>query len=296
MPQDPQHSTRDSVRSLIPSRPHDGHKGTFGHVFIVGGSRGYSGAPVLAGMGAVRSGAGLVTVGQPESLGELSMKGLPEAMTFPLPETPQGTISMAAMEEIYEFTSDKDAVVIGPGLSQHAKTGECVREVIKESSHPLLIDADGLNALQGHTDIIRKRQHPTVLTPHPGEMARLLNTTTSEIQKARSEIAIQASEDWQCTVVLKGKDTVIATPGNETILNPTGNAGMATGGSGDVLSGLLGGLLAQKMPPHDAAVLGVFLHGLAGDLAAHHLSQFGMTATDIARHISYAWLELEHHE
>jgi NAD(P)H-hydrate epimerase len=296
MAQTPEHTTPKLAYDLFPKRPDDGHKGTFGHVFIIGGSRGYSGAPVLAGMGAIRSGAGLVTVGLPESLGEMSDKGLAEAMTFPLAETAQGTVSMAALEEIYGFTSDKDAVVIGPGLSQHAKTGECVREVIQECSHPLLIDADGLNALKGHTDIIRNRKHPTILTPHPGEMSRLLETPTSEIQKARTEIAIQASEGWQCTVVLKGKDTVIASPNQICMINPTGNAGMATGGSGDVLSGLLGGLLAQGMTPHDASVLGVFLHGLAGDLAAHHLSQSGMTATDIARHIPYAWLELEHNE
>lgn len=296
MTQTPDHSTPGFIRGLFPKRPDDGHKGTFGHVFIIGGSRGFSGAPVLAGMAAVRSGTGLVTVGLPESLGEMSDKGLPETMTFPLPETPQGTVSMAALEEIYGFASDKDAVVIGPGLSQHAKTAECIREVIQECSHPLVVDADGLNALQGHMEIIRQRQYPTILTPHPGEMARLLNTTSSEIQNARIDVATQASEDWQCTIVLKGKDTVIASPNETCKLNPTGNAGMGTGGSGDVLSGLLGGLLAQGMSPHNASLLGVFLHGLAGDLSAHHLSQRGMTATDIARHIPYAWMELEHDE
>jgi NAD(P)H-hydrate epimerase len=226
----------------------------------------------------------------------MSDKGLPEALTFPLPETAQGTVSMAALEAIYEFASNKDAVVIGPGLSQHAKTGECIREVIMECSCPLVIDADGLNALQGHTELIRKRNHPTIVTPHPGEMARLLDTTTSEIQKERVGNATQASQDWQCTVVLKGKDTIIASPNHDCILNPTGNAGMATGGSGDVLSGLLGGLLAQGMAPYEASALGVFLHGLAGDLAAHQFSQYGMTATDIARQLPYAWLELEQDE
>ena len=289
----PEFITPELAQSLLPERPANAHKGTFGHLFIVGGSRGYSGAPVLAAMGALRSGVGLVTVGIPESLGEMPDKGLPEAMTFPLPETREQTMSMVALEEAYEFSANMDAVTLGPGMSQHSKTREFILSFIAECPAPLIIDADGLNALQGATDTLEKRPAPTMLTPHPGEMARLRDCSASDVQKNRNEIAQQCAADWNCTIVLKGHETVVADPQGSIHLNTTGNPGMATGGSGDVLSGLLGGLAAQGLSMRNAAMLGVYLHGLAGDIAADALSQRGMTATDIASMLPHAWQLLE---
>lgn len=282
-----------SIRALLPERSVVGHKGTFGHLFIIGGSRGYSGAPVLAGWGAIRSGVGLVTVGMPASIGDLPTMGLLEAMTFPLPETPQGTLAMAALESTSEFAAVKDATVLGPGLSLHRKTRRFILEFIACCRAPLLIDADGLNALsQGH-ECVTARTHDTVLTPHPGEMARIVHSTTAEVVDNREAVVEEVAQKVQATVVLKGRNTLIAAPDGSLTQNTTGNNGMATGGSGDVLSGLIGGLMAQGMSGHNAAQVGVYVHGLAGDIAAKQYSARGMTASDIAQCIPQAWLAIE---
>ena len=283
----------DSVRAILPERPVDGHKGTFGHLFIIGGSSGYSGAPVLAGWGAIRSGVGLVTVGMPTSLGDLPTMGLLEAMTFPLPETQQGTLAMAALESTSEFAAAKDATVIGPGMSLHEKTRQYILQFIALCRAPLLIDADGLNALSQGCDCVTTRTHETVLTPHPGEMARILHTTTQEVSDDREGAASTLAERLQVTVVLKGNNTLIAAPDGSLVQNTTGNNGMATGGSGDVLSGFIGGLMAQSMSGGEAAQLGVYVHGLAGDIAAKKYDPRGMTSGDIARCIPEAWLAVE---
>ncbi|MFP6616999.1 MAG: NAD(P)H-hydrate dehydratase [Candidatus Hydrogenedentota bacterium] len=283
----------DMMKGLLPPRPDTGHKGTFGHVFIIGGSQGYMGAPVLAGMGAARSGVGLVTVGMPESLSDLPSMGLWEAMTFALPETKQHTISMAAIESTSEFAASKDATVVGPGMSLHGKTRQYILQFIEQCRAPLLIDADGLNALSAGTDCILKRTHDTVLTPHPGEMARILHTSTEDVIERREECAKNIAKELAVTVVLKGYQTIVAAPDGSCVENSTGNNGMGTAGSGDVLSGLIGGLMAQGLSGHDAAQLGVFVHGLAGDIAADYYSQRGMIARDIVQCLPEAWHELE---
>lgn len=284
--------TSTIAAALVPKRPLSGHKGTFGHVFIIAGSQGYSGAAVLAGLGALRSGAGLVTVGLPKSLGEMSDKGLPEAMTFPLLETNEHTIAIAAMEGAYEFSASMDAVVIGPGLSQHTKTREFILTFIEECTAPLIIDADGLNALQNHIEALVNRKAPTLITPHPGEMSRLTGLSTKDIQANRENITAEHAKQWGCNVVLKGQGTIVADTQGQCHINTTGNPGMATGGSGDVLAGLAGGLAAQGLSLTDAATLSVYLHGLAGDLAASDLTEPGLTATDIADYIPAAWHSL----
>ena len=288
-----QQLNREHICALRPERPDDGHKGTFGHVFVIGGSRGYSGAPILAGWGAMRSGAGLLTVGIPASLGDLPTMGLLEAMTFPLPETQQGTLAMAALESTTEFSADKDATVLGPGLSLHGKTQQYILEFIPLCRAPLLIDADGLNALVHGVDRLKQRSFDTVITPHPGEMARMLKVSTQDVLADRENLATSFAQKYGVTVVLKGHHTLIASPDGELVENTTGNNGMGTGGSGDVLSGLIGGLLAQGMSGFDAAKLGVYVHGLAGDIAAERFSARGMIARDIAQCIPDAWLALE---
>jgi NAD(P)H-hydrate epimerase len=283
----------DTVKALLPPRPEAGYKGTFGHVFIIGGSQGYMGAPILAGMGAARSGVGLVTVGLPESLSDLPTMGLWEAMTFALPETKQHTISMAAIESTSEFAASKDATVIGPGMSLHGKTRQYIVQFVEQCRAPLLIDADGINALSTGTDGVLKRTHDTVLTPHPGEMARILHTSTKDVVERREECAVSLAKELEVTVVLKGHHTVIVAPDGSCVQNIIGNNGMGTGGSGDVLSGLIGGLMAQGLSGHHAAQLGVYVHGLAGDIAADRYSQRGMIARDIIHCIPEAWRELE---
>lgn len=288
--------TRDIAKSLLPHRPDDGHKGTFGHVFIIGGSTGFSGAPVLAGHGAIRSGVGLVTIGMPESLGDVSRMGLLEAMTFPLPETNQGTLSQSSMESTTEFAAEKDATVIGPGLSLHGRTQKFILGFIEQCRAPLVIDADGLNALANSTDCLGKRNHPTILTPHPGEMARILHTSTRDVVDRAEECAVTVAREHDVTVVLKGHNTLVVTPEGDMFANTTGNNGMGSGGSGDVLAGLIGGLLAQGMEAEDAAKLGVYVHGFAGDIAAQYYSMRGMVARDLINCIPEAWLELEQDE
>ncbi len=283
----------DSVRALLPERPVTGHKGTFGHVFIIGGSRGYSGAPVLAGYGAIRSGVGLATVGMPTSLGDLPTMGLLEAMTFPLPETQQGTLAMAALESTSEFSAATNATVIGPGLSRHEHTRRFIVEFIRQCQAPLLIDADGLSALSQGTNCVKERKRETVLTPHPGEMARILNTTSEDVLENREAMTRDLAQALEATVVLKGHKTLVAAPDGSLSENTTGNNGMGTGGAGDVLSGLIGGLIAQGMSGTEAAQLGVYVHGLAGDLAAEYRSARGMIARDIVDCIPDAWLLLE---
>ncbi|MEK7792900.1 MAG: NAD(P)H-hydrate dehydratase [Candidatus Hydrogenedentota bacterium] len=282
-----------AVRPLLPPRPADAHKGTFGHVFIVAGSRGFSGAAKLAALAAGRSGVGLVTVGVPRSLGDIVGAGLLEAMTFMLPATKEETLSREGLDSALEFASTKNAVALGPGLSQHSETAAFVREFAVGCPVPLLIDADGLNCLSGSMGIVAARTADTVLTPHPGEMARLTGLSTKEVQADREGVAARFAASWGCVVVLKGAGTVVAVPNGEVFVNTTGNSGMATGGTGDVLTGLIGGLLAQGMTALDAALLGVYLHGFAGDLAAREMTQSGLIASDIVDHLGNAWRMLE---
>jgi NAD(P)H-hydrate epimerase len=275
-------------------RSPDAHKGDFGHIFILGGCARYSGAAVLTAAAAMRAGAGLVTLGIVKSLNSAIIKIKPkEVMTFPLAETQEGTLSLAAYKKIKDFFKEVDVLVVGPGLSQNKSTQALVRKLIPQVAKPTIIDADGLNALVGHLGLLRcssysVAQLPRILTPHPGEMARLLGISVVKIQNKRKEIAKKFAKDYKVTLVLKGHDTVVADEGGNCYINRTGNPGMATAGSGDVLSGMIAAFLGQGLDAFNAAKYAVYLHGLAGDLAAGEKTQLGMIASDIIDKISEA--------
>jgi len=283
----------EAMRGILPARPKDGHKGRFGHLFVIAGSRGFTGAARLVCEAALRSGVGLVTAGVPHPLADCLAAALLEAMSLPLHATDAESISSEALAPALRFAQDKSAVAIGPGLSVHPDTVAFVREFVSHCPAPLVIDADALNALRESPATLRAIRAPCILTPHPGEMARLTASTTAAVQSDREGCARHLAQESGCVVALKGYRTVIAAPDGEVAINTTGGHGLAKGGTGDVLTGLVGGLLAQEMPPFDAACLAVFVHGLAGDLAAARFTARGMTAGDALRMIPAAWKKLE---
>lgn len=271
----------------------DSHKGDFGNIFILAGSRRYSGAVVLCAEGAMRSGAGLVTLGIPKSLNPAIIKIKPkEVMTFPLPETKEGTLSLAGYERIKDFIKNIDILVLGPGLTQNKSTQVLVRKLISKVNKPTVIDADGLNALVRHLKILRDnertKKRETILTPHPGEVARLLDINVKKVQGNRKEVAKKFARDYKVTVVLKGHHTVVVDYKNNLYINKTGNPGMATAGSGDVLTGMIAAFLGQGLNAFNASKYAVYLHGLAGDLAAREKTQLAMIASDIIAKIPQA--------
>ncbi|NUM56006.1 MAG: NAD(P)H-hydrate dehydratase [Candidatus Hydrogenedentes bacterium] len=285
--------SHQSVRGLLPSRPVDGHKGTFGHALILAGSRGFTGAAKLAAEGAGRAGAGLVTIGIPQPLAPLVVPGLLEFMWLALPATRFDSFSTEASAPALAAAESKQAVVLGPGISTHDETRRFVLEFVRQCKTPLVIDADGLNSISINPGVIATAAAPVVVTPHPGEMARLAGITVEHVQRDRVVVATQFAARQKCVVVLKGHNTVIAGPDGKCMVNPTGNVGMATGGTGDIVSGLIGGLMAQGMSPMDAACAGTYVHGLAGDIAAKCASQRGMIARDLLLAIPSAWREIE---
>lgn len=282
-------TSREYVASLIPDRPADAHKGVFGHLFIVAGSPGFTGAASLACEGALRSGVGLVTLGVPKSLNSIMEAKTTEAMTLPLPETKQHTLSCAAVEPALKFAETCSALALGPGISREEDTERFVHRFMEKTELPAVVDADGLNALADNLGVLEARTAPTVLTPHPGEMSRLIGRPTSDVQHDRQGCALAFAKDRNVVLVLKGAGTVIASPDGDVAVNNTGGTGLACGGTGDVLTGLIGGLLAQGVAPWDSAVVGVYLHGLAGDLAAEERTERGMVAGDVVRALPAAW-------
>lgn len=286
-------TTAEIARSLLPDRPEAGHKGTFGHVFILAGSRGFTGAAKLASWAAGRSGVGLVTVGIPEPLADPVAASLLEAMSLSLPATKAGSFGFRGVELAIEFASTKQAVVLGPGISQEPGTQRFVQTFVPQCATPLLIDADGLNCLSRRPTVIDQASAPLVLTPHPGEMARLCSRTTGDIQADRTGAALEFASRYGCVVILKGKNTVIASGDGRCYINPTGNPGLATGGTGDVLAGLAGGLMAQGLAGFDAAALAAYVHGRAADLVAEKRTSRGMLARDVVEAIPLVWRELE---
>jgi len=261
------------------------HKGDFGHIFILAGCARFSGAAALCSEAAMRSGAGLVTLGIPKSLNSAIIKIKPkEVMTLLLPETGDGTLSLRGYKKIKDFIKNIDVLVVGPGLSQNTSTQGLVRRVISEVDKAMVIDADGLNALVGHLKMLSAIRYPLsakILTPHPGEMARLLGIEIRKVQDNRIDITRKFSKDYRVTTVLKGYDTIVADFNSNLYINKTGNPGMATAGSGDVLAGMIAAFLAQGLKAFDASKCAVYLHGLAGDLAAKEKTQLGMIASDI---------------
>ena len=293
------------LKDLFPDRPVESHKGSFGHLLVIAGSAGKTGAAALTCNSAMACGTGLVTLGIPESINAVMEPQVTESMTLPLPEMGKGCLSLNALEQIITASKGKSALALGPGLGMTPDTLSLVHAMIKEralSDIPMIIDADGLNALA--TDIVshdskenftsdqteksktaltdlKQRSAPTILTPHPGEMARLTGKSTREIQASRLDSARQFATSYQIILVLKGAGTVVALPDGTAHICPTGNPGMASGGMGDVLTGMIAGFMAQGIAPSDAALAGVYIHGLCGDILAENRGAFGFTATHI---------------
>jgi NAD(P)H-hydrate epimerase len=286
--------TPGTANELLHHRDRDAHKGAFGHLLVVAGSPGKTGAAILAARGALRAGAGLVSVATPHNLVPIVQSQIVESMGIPSAESIDGTLGIGSDKELLKSADSMNACVIGPGLSTHYETVQVVRNLIQRLTIPMVVDADGLNALVGSLDILKKVKAPIVLTPHPGEMARLLGISSSDVQKDRVGCAASFAVKYKVTLVLKGAGTVIATPDGRVFINSTGNPGMATGGTGDALTGMIGSLLAQGYTAAQAACLGVYLHGLAGDLAAKEKGEMGMIAGDLVEKIPAAINETMH--
>lgn len=265
----------EQVLSLLPDRLPETHKGNYGKVLLLCGSRGYTGAAYLAAMGALRSGAGLVFLGVPESIYAIEAVKLNEPVVFPLPDR-NGKLSNDAIGEILERLPKMDAVLIGCGMGQSEDTLAVVKAVLENARCPVVVDADGINLLSAHRDVLRGRVYPTILTPHNVEFQRL----GGSLAENRMESAAALAKELGCIVLLKGHRTCI-TDGKAAYLNTTGNPGMAVGGSGDILAGIIVSLLGQGISPLEAAAVGAWLHGAAGDLCAKEIGQYGMLPTDM---------------
>ncbi|MFH1063292.1 MAG: NAD(P)H-hydrate dehydratase [Candidatus Omnitrophota bacterium] len=269
------------VNTKFLKRSKHAHKGDFGHVFVIAGSRGLTGAACLTAQGALLSGAGLVTVGIVSSLNIVIECKLTEAMSLSLPQTSQATLSLKAFALIKEFSKNVDVIAIGPGLSQNSQTQSLIKKIIARIDKPMVIDADAINALVGETEILAKRRSATVITPHPGEMGRLLGIDTEKVQKNRRKLAKQLSCMYNIITILKGYKTVVSNQSGKIIVNNTGNPGMAKGGSGDILTGIIAGFIAQGANAYDAAKIAVYVHGLAADAAIKDKALVSLLASDI---------------
>ncbi len=282
---------RDVARHF-PPRPRDAHKGTYGHLLIVAGSRGKTGAAALAAMAAMRSGAGLVTVATPASQQPIVAGLALETMTEALPETAAHTLAAKSGEIVAELAARRDAVALGPGIGLDEETQAVVLGLVGTLARPMAVDADALSALAGHLDLLRGAPAPRCLTPHPGEMARMLGVSTEEIQRDRIAAARAFATRHRVHLVLKGAWSVLGDPDGRVFLNPTGNPGMASGGTGDVLTGILGAFLARGLAPGDALQSAVYLHGLAGDVAAEQAGEESLVARDVIEALPAAFRRL----
>jgi hydroxyethylthiazole kinase-like uncharacterized protein yjeF len=272
------------LRTLLPPRPFASNKGTFGHLLVLAGSEGKTGAATLSSEAALRAGAGLVTLGIPASLNDILEVKLTEVMTVPLPEVVGiRALGKTALAPIRDFLGEKFTLALGPGLGTHPETRELVCRLVHDLTHPMVIDADGINNLAEDSSCLTNAAGPRLLTPHPGEMARLVGLSVEEVQARRLDLARQTATKFGITLVLKGAQTLVAAPNGHVSLNPTGNPALASGGTGDVLTGLIGGFLAQGLTPWDAARLGVYLHGLAADNFVSRHGPRGMIAGDLLK-------------
>ncbi len=284
---------RRRAKALLPSRPADAHKGTFGRVLVIAGSARYPGAAALAAMGAYRAGAGLVTIAAPQSIALHLISAVPEATLLPLPEHDAGVISgHDAWEVVRDELPSVDAVVLGCGFGQHEHSGLFVRRFIESPEVAavagVVLDADGLNLVAADPSVLNRATAPLVLTPHPGEMGRLTGIATDDVQRQRLTLARERASAWGCQVVLKGANTIVASPERRARVSEVAQPALATAGTGDVLSGAIGALLAQGLAPFEAATLGVYLHGDAGNRAARARGTIGVTAGDVAEQLALA--------
>ncbi len=289
------------VKSMFPTRPKNSHKGTYGHVLIIAGSKGKTGAALMAAKSCLRAGAGLVTVGIPETLVNVFQARVTEEMILPLPDKGNGTISLQAVNLINKFIKKRaNVLAIGPGLSNDEEISQLICTLLAESKVPIVIDADGINAIANKTGLLNKCRAPVILTPHPGEMARLLKYSQkhkakgetwirNSIEKDRIETASHFVKKTKSYLALKGAPTVTAGPDGCVFINSTGNPGMATAGTGDVLTGIISALLAQKLSPMNALITGVYMHGLIGDIAAENNGQRSMVASDMMKEMQKAF-------
>ncbi|KPL00979.1 MAG: hypothetical protein AMJ91_02200 [candidate division Zixibacteria bacterium SM23_73_3] len=295
--------TEEEVRQMIPKRTGDAYKGTCGRVVLIAGSTGMTGAAVLASLSCLKAGAGMAILGTPKTLNEIMEMKMTEVMTKPLPDVrKKGALALRGLGEIRELLKWGECSAIGPGLGLHFETIELVQRLVSKLKMPAVIDADGLNALAKDVSILKECEAPLILTPHIGELSRLNRVPTSEIAKDRIRYASEFAKEYNCVLVFKGAPTIISEPGGQTYVNPTGNAGMATAGSGDVLTGIIVGLLAQMLMLNkgkeirkimvDSACAGVFIHGLTGDLAKDEKGEMGMIAGDMMEQIPAAFVEL----
>ena len=273
--------TIDQIKMRFPKRSPDSHKGDYGHVLVIAGSAGYTGAAYLTSQAAALAGSGLVTLGVGRTIFPIMAMKLIEVMVRPFFETKDCSLSLLAEKEILSFTEKCNAVAIGPGISQNKETQVLVRNLARKCSKPIVIDADGLNAFAGHVEDLKAIQAPHVLTPHPGEMARLTGKDINEIQNNRKDIALAFAREYNTVLVLKGHNTVVASPNGDCYINETGNPGMASGGVGDVLTGVIAAFVAQGLDIFGASVLAVHFHGMAGDLAAKEKGFLSLIATDL---------------
>lgn len=274
--------------SKIRKRKGDTNKRDFGHVFVVAGSIGMTGAAYLTSKAAMLSGSGLVTCGIPKSLNEIMEVKLTEAMTLPLSETKDISISTKAEKKILKFSKRTDVLAVGPGISRNKDTQKLIRNLLKKVNKPIVLDADGIISLVNYSDLLNNRKYPTVLTPHPGEFSRLISKDIDTIKAIRSKIASNFARKYKVVLVLKGNKTVVAGPKGETYVNATGNSGMSTAGTGDVLTGMIASFIGQGIDAYSAAVIGVYIHGLAGDLAAKEKGQFSLIASDLLKQLPKA--------
>lgn len=281
------------VREHLPERRPDGHKGDFGRVLVIAGSRGMTGAATLAAESALRAGAGLVYLAFPESLSPVIETKLTEVVKLPLPDS-NGALTARSLSAIEQALTDKTVVALGPGLSQSPQIAKLLTELLPQLKIPIVLDADGINNLKNSSVLSKKQlRAPLVFTPHAGELARLLGKTREDVEAHRVEIAQHVATELRATLVLKGAPTVTALPDGKFFINSTGNSGLATGGSGDVLTGLIAGLIAQGMKPEDAAVTGVYLHGRVADELKKELGERGLIAGDLVRHLPRVLKEFE---
>ena len=279
---------KDRIRPYFKRRKKATHKGTYGHLLILAGSIGKTGAAVMAGRAALKMGAGLVTAGVPQTCLPMVARSMMELMTEPLPETDEGTLSEDALPEVLGLLKGKDALMLGPGISMHESTNKFVLSLLPKMRIPAVLDADALNILAAKPDILKSLSKPAVVTPHPGEFARLLGLSTKKVLDKRLELVPRFARKFGIFVVLKGYRTLISTPSGEVYINPTGNPGMATAGSGDVLSGVIASMIVQEKNILDAVLAAVYLHGLSGDMAASRIGEKSLTARNIITYLPSA--------
>lgn len=284
--------TEDHVRRILPRRQKNSHKGSYGKASLIAGSFGMTGAAILAAKASLRSGVGLLKLIIPESLMNIITTSVPEAVTLPLSETRRGVFGINQVEKLISSCQGSDVIAIGPGCGQNAEMIEILRQLITKVDKPLIIDADGINTLAKNVSLLSDRINEIVITPHPGEMSRLTGLTTDEINQNPIDTAKAFAEKWQINVVLKGARTVIASPDGHIYINVNGNPGMATAGSGDVLTGIITSLVAQGLSPIHAAVAGVYLHGRAGDIMSEFKGEYGLIAGDLIEGITQALKEI----